>query len=128
MKLEVTAAAASAIKEGLNINKASSAIVSLRVVRPHNSGVDHVKIVPVLVKQAEQPIASAKVAGIDFYVDFEDEWYFSGKQVLVDFQDGQLVYKFNWLTIASAPVSEDQSPHVSDATTSASQHFEELWD
>ncbi|WP_295746881.1 hypothetical protein [uncultured Limosilactobacillus sp.] len=128
MKLEVTPAAAAAIRDRLKLNQGSSTVVRFQLVRPHDGNIDHVQVEPTVVKQAGQPIAKVTVDGIDFYVDFADEWYFSGKKLLVDLHEGQLTYHYSRLVqTVVAPPAEQPSP-VSDATTSASRHFEELWD
>ena len=128
MKLEVTQAATAVIRDRLKLNNNSSVVVRFQLVRPNDGNIDNIGVEPTVVKKADQPIAQVTVDGLVFYVDFADEWYFSGKKVLVGAHEGQLSYQYSRLAPTAAVQPAKQSPQVSDATTSASRHFEELWD
>lgn len=128
MELRVTKRAADLLRAKFKLTQDDKKLVRFAVVKPVNGTRQQAQIRPQLVPTADQPIASASVDGTDFYVDFADEWYFSGQLVTVDADDQELSYNFKRLVPQPSAPQPVEKPLASDATTSASSHFEELWD
>lgn len=76
-----------------------------------------------------QPVASVCKVGVTYFVDFADEWLFSGQVFTVDYRGGDdLVYQF-------APVDGNKTAKIvdgnhvrPDSTTAVSQSFEDYWE
>ncbi len=128
MELRVTKQAANLLRAKFKLTRNDKGLIRLVVVKPVNGTRQQAQITPQLVTAADQPIASASVDGTDFYVDFADEWYFSGQVVTVDVDGQELSYDFKKLAPQPSSPQPVTKPLASDATTSASSHFEELWD
>lgn len=127
MKLRVTKQAA----QDLSRQYGDHAIIRIRVVRPTSGGREQATIVFRPVKKIGQAIASDHEGQMTFYVDYEDEWFFSGKLLTVDLREGSLSYQLSKLMVSEQPTGTTRvkaNQQQSDATTSASQLFEELWD
>lgn len=79
-------------------------------------------------QQPVQPVAVAEKGGIKFYVEFADEWFFSGKVLVVDFQAGKLSYHQH--PEMGNTVKQPSTPTVPtpDASTGASRKYEEFWE
>ncbi len=128
MELRVTEKAADLLRAKFKLNQGDHALIRFAVDKPVNGTRQQAQIEPRLTRVADSPIAAVSVGETEFYVDFADEWYFSGQVVTVDVADQQLSYQFRGLAPKpTTPQPADQS-QPSDATTSASSHFEELWD
>lgn len=121
MELNVTTDAAKQLRQQLKVTDGASALIRLKVERPANGHRQQARVVPLIVKQMNQPIAQVTVAETTFYVDFADEWFFSGQQVTVDCAAG----KVDYLGQNGQSLVHPQTD--SDASTSASQQFEEMW-
>ena len=81
-------------------------------------------------KAPDQPVAHYQQAGHDFFVEFGDEWFFSGKVTTVDYRDGQLVYRSTKEAPAGrpAPTTDQESQSQPDASTAASRKYEDYWE
>lgn len=65
----------------------------------------------------EKPVAKVSKGGVDYYIDFEDDWFFSGLTTRVDYDPEQgIIFAF---------ASEDRK---ADATTAVSKNFEDFWE
>ncbi len=128
MELHVTNKAADLLRSKFKLAKDGKGLIRFAIVKPVNGTRQQAQITPQLVTTADQPIASASVDGTYFYVDFADEWYFSGQVVTVDADNQELSYDLKKLAPQPSAPQPVEKPLASDATTSASSHFEELWD
>ena len=82
------------------------------------------------VQRPDQPVFTVSQDGLDFYVEFAEEWFFSGKQVTIDYQGGgRLTYQAVKEPVTAAAGSE-QAPAAApaDASTAASRKYEEYWE
>ena len=82
------------------------------------------------VQRPDQPVFTVSQDGLDFYVEFAEEWFFSDKQVTIDYQGGgRLTYQAAKEPVAAAAGSE-QAPVAApaDASTAASRKYEEYWE
>lgn len=132
MELRVTDAAAQQLVAQLSAKDGSH--IRLAVERPHHEGLHggiiQPKIVPEVVTDPDYAVANCQAGEVDFYIDYADEWYYSGKVIVVDLVNGQIDYQLNGQHPApsAARTADPTAPAKPDASTSVSQHFEELWD
>lgn len=81
-------------------------------------------------QEPDQAVAHYQQAGHDFFVEFADEWFFSGKVTTVDYHDGQLVYRATKEAPAepvTPPRGQSTLPQT-DASTAASRKYEDYWE
>ncbi|HJA21804.1 MAG TPA: hypothetical protein H9721_04440 [Candidatus Limosilactobacillus intestinipullorum] len=81
-------------------------------------------------KTPDQAVAHYQQAGHDFFVEFGDEWFFSGKVTTVDYRAGQLVYQSVKETLAE-PITQAKGQSTQpqpDASTAASRKYEDYWE
>ena len=81
-------------------------------------------------KQPDQAVATVSQGGVDFYVEFAEEWFFSGKQVTIDYRgDDRLAYEIAAEPVPNVDTTKQQPPPASaDASTAASRKYEEYWE
>ena len=81
-------------------------------------------------KQPDQAVATVSQGGVDFYVEFAEEWFFSGKQVTIDYRgDDRLAYEIAAEPVPNADTTKQQpTPASADASTAASRKYEEYWE
>lgn len=69
--------------------------------------------------------------GINYHINFADEWFFSGLVTTIDYQPDAAQPHFAFAkeqpATTTAPTSDATAP-TTDATTSASQKFEDYWE
>ena len=78
-------------------------------------------------KQPDQAVATVSQGGVDFYVEFAEEWFFSGKQVTIDYRgDDRLAYEIAAEPVPNVDTTKQQpTPAPADASTAASRKYEE---
>lgn len=81
-------------------------------------------------KQPDQAVATVSQGGVDFYVEFAGEWFFSGKQVTIDYRgDDRLAYEIAAEPVPNVDTTKQQpTPASADASTAASRKYEEYWE
>ena len=81
-------------------------------------------------KQPDQAVATVSQGGVDFYVEFAEEWFFSGKQVTIDYRgDDRLAYEIAAEPVPNVDTTKQQpTPAPADASTAASSKYEEYWE
>lgn len=81
-------------------------------------------------KQPDQAVAIVSQGGVDYYVEFAEEWFFSGKQVTIDYRGGnRLAYEIAAEPVPNVDTTEQQPmPAPADASTAASRKYEEYWE
>lgn len=81
-------------------------------------------------KQPDQAVATVSQGGVDFYVEFAEEWFFSGKQVTIDYRgDDRLAYEIAAEPVPNVDTTKQQpTPASADASTAASRKYEEYWE
>lgn len=81
-------------------------------------------------KQPDQAVATVSQGGVDFYVEFAEEWFFSGKQVTIDYRgDDRLAYEIAAEPVPNVDTTKQQpTPAPADASTAASRKYEEYWE
>ena len=81
-------------------------------------------------KQPDQAVATVSQGGVDFYVEFAEEWFFSGKQVTIDYRgDDRLAYEIAAEPVPNVDTTKQQpTPASADASTAASREYEEYWE
>ena len=81
-------------------------------------------------KQPDQAVATVSQGGVDFYVEFAEEWFFSGKQVTIDYRgDDRLAYEIAAEPVPDVDTTKQQpTPASADASTAASRKYEEYWE
>lgn len=81
-------------------------------------------------KQPDQAVATVSQGGMDFYVEFAEEWFFSGKQVTIDYRgDDRLAYEIAAEPVPNVDTTKQQlTPAPADASTAASRKYEEYWE
>ena len=81
-------------------------------------------------KQPDQAVATVSQGGVDFYVEFAEEWFFSGKQVTIDYRgDDRLAYEIAAEPVPNVDTTKQQpTPAPADASTAASRKYEEDWE
>lgn len=124
MELVVTKAAANHMIDQVKLNPGDAVAVSGRRKAPGKFVIDY------QCKKPDQPVAQYRQSGHIFYVEFADEWFFSGKVTTVDYQDGQLTYRSVKESGGDQPVSLTNQPAKSttDASTAASRKYEDYWE
>lgn len=80
------------------------------------------------VKQPDQPVFAVRQGGVDFYVEFADEWFFSGKVTTIDYRDGRLVSQAVKEPVTTSVGESHQPAAAADASTAASRKYEEYWE
>ena len=81
-------------------------------------------------KQPDQAVATVSQGRVDFYVEFAEEWFFSGKQVTIDYRgDDRLAYEIAAEPVPNVDTTKQQpTPASADASTAASRKYEEYWE
>ncbi len=81
-------------------------------------------------KQPNQAVATVSQGGVDYYVEFAEEWFFSGKQVTIDYRGGdRLAYEIAAEPVPNVDTTKQQpTPASADASTAASRKYEEYWE
>ena len=81
-------------------------------------------------KQPDQAVATVSQGGVDFYVEFAEEWFFSGKQVTIDYRgDDRLAYEIAAEPVPNVDTTKQQpTPASADASTADSRKYEEYWE
>lgn len=81
-------------------------------------------------KQPDQAVTTVSQGGVDFYVEFAEEWFFSGKQVTIDYRgDDRLAYEIAAEPVPNVDTTKQQpTPASADASTAASRKYEEYWE
>lgn len=81
-------------------------------------------------KQPDQAVATVSQGGVDYYVEFAEEWFFSGKQVTIDYRgDDRLAYEIAAEPVPNIDTTKQQpTPASADASTAASRKYEEYWE
>lgn len=81
-------------------------------------------------KQPDQAVATVSQGGVDFYVEFAEEWFFSGKQVTIDYRgEDRLAYEIAAEPVPNVDTTKQQpTPASADASTAASRKYEEYWE
>lgn len=81
-------------------------------------------------KQPDQAVATVSQGGVDFYVEFAEEWFFSGKQVTIDYRcDDRLAYEIAAEPVPNVDTTKQQpTPASADASTAAPRKYEEYWE
>lgn len=81
-------------------------------------------------KQPDQAVATVSQGGVDFSVEFAEEWFFSGKQVTIDYRgDDRLAYEIAAEPVPNVDTTKQQpTPASADASTAASRKYEEYWE
>ena len=81
-------------------------------------------------KQPDQAVATVSQGGVDFYVEFAEEWFFSGKQVTIDYRgDDRLAYEIAAEPVPNVDTTKQQpTPASADASTAASRKYEAYWE
>lgn len=121
MKLEVTDHAASWLKGHLGLHEGDQlAFVA-------EKGPAGIKVKYQVPTEPGQAVAKVVKAGVTYYIDFNDEWYFSGKVTTVDYEKQRgISYHFaaenDDLKIVKGNVVQ------ADSTTAASRAFEDFWE
>lgn len=124
MKLIVTTAAAQYLADQIGLRAGDSVAISGERVA---KGQFKIRYQP---KEPVQPVATAAQVGISFYVEFADEWFFSGKVTTVDCQASQLTYRSQKEAPVDQPTPTTTQPTApqTDASTAASRKYEEYWE
>lgn len=113
MQLKITNRAAEWLSQRAALTAGQA--VALLPVKQANGQV----VIRYQVKTPDQSVASVDWQGIRYYVEFADEWYFSGKKVTIDYRDGQLIALFD---------GYNQDKAGADASTAASRNYEDYWE
>lgn len=123
MELIVTKAAANYMIDQAKLTAGDAVAISGQRVAPGKFAIVYQRKVP------DQVVAKYRQSGYDFYVEFADEWFFSGKVTTVDYQDGQLVYRATKEPVdrVSTPSDQPVKP-ATDASTAASRKYEDYWE
>ena len=124
MKLIVTTAAAQYLADQIGLRAGDSVAISGERVA---KGQFKIRYQP---KEPIQPVATAAQVGISFYVEFAEEWFFSGKQVTIDYRgDDRLAYEIAAEPVPNVDTTKQQpTPAPADASTAASRKYEEYWE
>lgn len=124
MELIVTMAAADHMIDQAKLKPRDMVAISGQRISPGNFTINY------QCKKPVQPVAKYRQSGHDFYVEFADEWFFSGKVTTVDYQDGQLTYRSVKESVDDQPVGSMDQPKKSttDASTAASRKYEDYWE
>ncbi|MBB1063673.1 HesB/YadR/YfhF family protein [Limosilactobacillus fastidiosus] len=129
MKLIVTAAANKWFKNTYVLQAGDGIKFYGKTVQPHN-----VKHSSRQGFSPERDLGRAtlirKKDGINYHINFDDSWFFSGLVTLVDFHSGDEQPSFYFQREGSdLTINEsDFSAENVDATTSASSKFEDYWE
>ena len=121
MKLKVTDQAATWLRDHLHLQAGDRVAL---VAEKTANGVDVKLQRP---EEPGQPVTQVVKDGVTYYVDFSDEWYFSGKVTTVDYAANKgIVFHFK---------AEDANLKIvkgnvvkADSTTAASRAFEDIWE
>lgn len=130
MKLIITDSASQWFRQQLALTSGQGVKLFGTTIRPR-----HVEHTPNQGFATENSLSDAVLTttkdGINYHINFADEWFFSGLVTTVDYQPnaGQPHFTFTkeQLNAASKSASEPTAPAI-DATTSASQKFEDYWE
>ena len=116
MKLVITDAASRWFQKHLQLNTGDGVKFFGTTIQPH-----HVQHTPDQGFAAENELAAAALTvtkdGINYHINLDDEWFFSGLVTTVDLAAG-----------AERPTSAAGSIPATDATTGASRRFESYWE
>lgn len=66
--------------------------------------------------------------GINYHVDFDDSWFFSGLVTLIDYQNGDSEPSFSFQRAEGTVTEANFTGENVDATTGASSRFEDYWE
>ena len=113
MQLIVTSAAADWIKKHFELNDGDAVRLAPQGQHPHHG--PHQRL---LVHAPQREVVkTAAQQGITFFITAEDEWFFSGLKITVDYRgDNDVRFDF-----------EDNNGRNPDAETGASQKYEWMW-
>ncbi|HJE26386.1 HesB/YadR/YfhF family protein [Limosilactobacillus pontis] len=130
MKLIITTAASQWFQQHLNLTRGQGVKLFGKTVQPH-----HVAHTPDQGFAVEDDLADAVLTtsrdGINYHINFTDEWFFSGLVTTIDYQSGTDQPRFTFAkeqpTMTTTPTS-DSPTQATDASTAASQKFEDYWE
>ena len=123
MQLTITAAASQWFQEHLALTPGMGVKFFGKTTQPHQ-----VKHTPQQGFAVENSLGDAvlnvKRDGVNYHINFSDEWFFSGLVTTVDYTPGADQPHFAFQSEA-APAEAATDP---DATTAASRKFEDFWE
>lgn len=130
MKLIITAAASQWFQQHLKLTSGQGVKFFGKAIQPRQ-----VKHTPDQGFAAEDDLSDAVLTtskdSINYHINFADEWFFSGLVTTVDYSSGARQPHFTFTkeqpATTTAPTSDSSAP-ATDATTSASQKFEDYWE
>lgn len=130
MKLIITDTASQWFRQHLNLTSGQGVKLFGKTVQPR-----HVAHTADQGFAAEDDLGDAVLTttkdGINYHINFADEWFFSGLVTTVDAQPGADQPYFSFAkeqpATTTAPTN-DSTAQTTDATTSASQKFEDYWE
>lgn len=129
MKLIITASASEWFQKKFNLKSGDGVKFYGKTTQPH-----HVKHGPVQGFAVERSLGDAAITlnqdGINYHINFNDEWFFSGLVTLVDYQPGSEapVFHLQKEVAGQAVDLTNFTDQDVDATTGASSKFEDYWE
>lgn len=129
MKLVITDTASQWFQKHLQLNDGDGVKFFGTTIQPH-----HVQHTPDQGFATEDDLTAAVLTstkdGINYHINLDDEWFFSGLVTTVDLAAGaerpQFTFQKEQPTL-SAPTTDSAAP-ATDATTGASRKFESYWE
>ncbi|MDD6432348.1 MAG: Fe-S cluster assembly protein HesB [Lactobacillaceae bacterium] len=129
MKLVITNAASRWFQKHLQLNTGDGVKFFGTTIQPH-----HVQHTPNQGFAAESDLAAAVLTvtkdGINYHINLDDEWFFSGLVTTVDTAAGAEQPQFTFQKehpTPTTPATDSTAPAI-DATTGASRRFESYWE
>ncbi|MBU3829292.1 MAG: Fe-S cluster assembly protein HesB [Candidatus Limosilactobacillus merdavium] len=126
MKLLITDTASKWFQDNFNLQAGDGVRFFGKTTQPH-----HVKHGPNQGYAVENDVKQATVVEtknkINYHINFDDAWFFSGLITLVDYREGDPQPQFLFQREEEKKDGNFTAEDV-DATTGASRNFEEFWE
>lgn len=129
MKLVITDTASQWFQKHLQLNAGDGVKFFGTTIQPH-----HVQHTPDQGFTTENDLTAAVLTvskdGINYHINLDDEWFFSGLVTTVDLAAGAKRPRFAFQKEQPTPTTPatDSTTPVTDATTGASRRFESYWE